>query len=279
MSGLQLGVLGENISYSLSPRIFEWVFRESGVNGEYHVFDLPHGQVREFLHQDSAWHGLSVTTPYKELAFESCSDLSPAAQAARAVNVLTRTKDGIHGDNSDVAGFQFALNLLVGTEPRPQSILVVGSGGAARAVLFALKEQYQSARVEVASRKPDAAQEELQSLLAPFASSNCIDPDTAAKSLADFDLVIQATPVGSFRQPGLPLPEPLVFRKGTLVIDLIYAPRMTRFLEHAQASGAILQNGLPMLIGQAAKAFRSWTGKAFPLDKAMHELLPQLTRS
>jgi shikimate dehydrogenase len=275
MSKLLLGILGEGISYSLSPRIFEWAFRETGVDGEYRIYDLPQDEARAFL-QSGVWHGLNVTTPHKEFAANCCVNLSARAQQTRAVNVVTRSAHGVAGDNTDVEGFKSALNRLAGASFRPELILVVGSGGAAKAALCSLGEEYGSARVEVASRNPDASQLKLDSLLSRFASSHVIDVETAAHFLRDFDTVIQASSVGSVKVPGCPLPGNLKFRQGAVVLEMIYAPRKTDFMEFAARSGARVDNGVAMLIAQAHSAFNRWTAQKFPLDKAMDELILQL---
>lgn len=275
MSGLRLGVLGERISYSLSPAIFAWAFRETGVDGEYKIYDLPSGEVQSFLHS-GAFDGLNVTTPYKEIAFGECVDLAPAALKTGAVNALTSTPRGLTGENTDAAGFQFALRDLAGGAFQPELVLIIGSGGAAKAALYGLSDRYAHSRVEVATRNPDTTRATLDALLSGFASSSLIEVQTAAHFLRDFDLVIQATPVGSTKIPGIPLPEHLNFREGAVVLEMIYAPRKTVFLKRAEECGARTQNGLVMLVAQAAASFRIWTGREFPLDKAMRELLPQL---
>ena len=275
MSGLRLGVLGESISYSLSPAIFDWAFRKTGVEGEYRIYEVPPSEVRAFLH-GGTFDGLNVTTPYKEEAARECLDLSPVARQTGAVNVVTSAPRGLLGDNTDVTGFQFALRELTGEAFRPEMILVIGSGGAAKAALCGLSAAYGRARVEVATRNPRAAGEKLAARLARFASGSVIELQTAAHFLRDFDLIIQATPVGSVKSPGSPLPERLNFRDGAAVMDMIYAPRETWFLERAGQCGARTQNGLVMLIAQAAASFQLWTGREFPLAEAMHELLPQL---
>jgi shikimate dehydrogenase len=276
MSKLALGVLGENISYTLSPRIFEWAFREAGVEGEYRVFDLPLDKVRDFLTQHRDWDGLNVTTPYKQMAYENCANLSAEAVATQAVNTIQRGREGLEGFNTDVAGFRSALERLVGEDFHPRNTLVIGSGGAARAVMLGLSAKHRNVRMEATSRDIEKAGKQLDSLFQMFPSHSCLDLETASHFLRDFDLVIQASPVGGANLPGCPLREPLKFKVGAVVIDLIYAPRKTRFLDYAEQSGARIQNGLPMLIAQAAESFRILTGFAFPLEKAMKNLLPEL---
>jgi shikimate dehydrogenase len=194
----------------------------------------------------------------------------------QAVNTIRRGREGLDGFNTDVAGFRLALERVSGETFHPRNALVMGSGGAARAVLLGLSANHKNTRVEVVSRDLDQAQSRLDSLLQVFPSHSYIDIETASHFMRDFDLVVQATPVGSAKLPGCPLRESLRFKTGAVVMDLIYAPRKTRFLEYAEQSGARIFNGLPMLIAQAAESFRIWTGFAFPLEKAMKNLLPEL---
>lgn len=277
MNKFLLGVLGERISYTLSPQIFAWACRETGVNADYRIYDLSPPDARKLLLDDRAWNGLNVTTPHKSLAFDYCKRLSDEARATQAVNTVVRKNDVLCGYNTDVAGIRFALSMAAGADFRPRNALVIGSGGAARAVLYALSEDHSDTRKEVASRAPEQARASLAPILQRFRASSCIDVDTASHFLRDFDLVIQATPVGSDKIPGCPLQKPLKFKEGAIVMDLIYAPRRTKFLQYAEENGARTQNGLPMLIAQAAESFRIWTGIEFPLKKAMAELLPELT--
>ena len=100
----------------------------------------------------------------------------------------------------------------------------------------------------------------------------------AEKHLSEYDLIVQATPVGGASLPGYPLTPPLNFSKDVLVIDLIYSPRRTLFLEAAEAFGAETENGLVMLIAQGAESFRLWTGMDFPMAAAIEDLLPEFQK-
>ena len=263
------GLLGEHISYSLSPRIFEWGLRACRLDGEYRLYDLPQDRAQE-LAGASNWQGLNVTTPHKIAALTWCHGLTDRAKAVGAVNVLLRKSGALWGDNTDVSGCEYALRRHSNLPGEVRRALVVGSGGAARAVLLALKQVFAPQQVSLASRDPRAACARLDIADKDLSHVRYLSLPAAAEQLDSFDLVVQATPVE------VPLPEPLRFRRGALVMDLVYAPRMTRFLQAAERSGAKTENGLVMLMAQAAASFEIWTGHAFPLERALAELLPEI---
>lgn len=263
------GLLGEHISFSLSPRIFEWGLRACGLEGEYRLYDLPQNRARA-LAGASGWHGLNVTIPHKTAALSWCEDLTERAKTVGAVNVLLRRNKAIWGDNTDICGCEFAFKRHLDMLGEIRRALIVGSGGAARAVLLALNQVFAPPQVSVASRDPQAAAARLGLVASRLSPVQYLSLSAAAEQLDSFDMVVQATPVE------VPLPEPLHFRPGALVIDLVYAPRMTRFLRAAARSGAQTENGLVMLIAQAAASFEIWTGHAFPLERALTKLLPEI---
>jgi len=274
---LWLGLLGEKIAYSFSPQIFDWIFRRSGVEGRYPLYDVPAAEARARIVGES-WDGLNVTVPHKSLAHGLCSQRTYRADLSAAVNTLCRGHGEVCGDNTDVSGAEFAVaGLMKGVRTVDRS-LVVGSGGAARAALVALARSFDVHHLTVVSRDPPAVPGALQPLLQRFPQARVCGRE-AAEELSTFDLVIQATPVGSSRNAGLPLPPPLRFKPDAAVLDMIYAPLRTAFLEIAERSGVPTQNGLIMLIAQAISSFEVWTGIAVPVDEAVRELLPRLSTS
>jgi shikimate dehydrogenase len=128
----------------------------------------------------------------------------------------------------------------------------------------------------IASRRPVSAQDRLGDILSWFDVHQITTAHNAAEQLHTFDLVVQATPVGSASYPGYPLDPPLNFKRNALVMDLLYTPRRTHFLDAAAAFGARTENGLVMLTAQAAASFERWTGLPFPLEQCERELLPEL---
>jgi len=275
MSGpLRLGLVGKNIPYSLSPAIFEWGFEVTEIAGRYVIHDLEEESLPSLI-ASAEWDGLNVTIPYKAAAVRFCAQLTPVARDAGAVNTLFRKDGEVWGDNTDLAGFGYALARRRAPNETFHNVLVIGSGGAARAVVVALGKGYHQMAITVASRDAARARRKLgefvESTDLSFASL-----ENARESLEGFDLVVNATPTGGASCPGSPISPPLRFNPAALVMDLIYEPRRTMFLEQAKACGARTENGLVTLIAQAAASFLVWTGKEFPLKRAMIELLPRL---
>ncbi|MCL4305033.1 shikimate dehydrogenase [bacterium] len=276
----RLGLIGEHIASSLSPVLFSWAFQQTGSSGSYTLFDFPRRLARSFLLRARVdWDGLNVTAPHKDLAYSLCDELSETASSARAVNTLLRRQSKLIGYNTDVAGFRYALEQKLESVSRTDRVLIIGTGGAARACMVAVAQIASPVEIAVASRRPADALERVSTVLpSPFAPT-LLTHTKARKRLPDFDLIVQATPVGSVAHPGFPLDPPFAFKAGALVFDLVYAPRKTLFLEAAKSFNTVTENGLLMLLAQAAESFQIWTGKPFPLEIAVRELLPELRNS
>jgi len=241
----------------------------TGQRGEYVLHDVDVEHARDLI-RSSEWNGLNVTIPYKSAIMEVCDSLTDTACRARSVNTLFRRDGKIVGDSADGAGFLFALREIAGEQPRFERVLVIGGGGAARAVVASLFDSRATPEISVAARDPGRAMRDCENLFTENSHLEIISLEQAAEILPSFDVIVQATPVES------PLPSALRFMPDACVMDLIYAPRKTEFLRTAEEQGARVQNGLPMLIGQAAVSFEMWTGEQFPRERVMRELLPEL---
>ncbi|NUO17831.1 shikimate dehydrogenase [bacterium] len=276
----RFGLIGEHISSSLSPVLFSWAFQNTGLSGSYTLYDFPRRLARSFLLQARiSWDGMNVTAPHKDLAFSLCDELTDSALSVQAVNTLVRKQGKLVGHNTDVAGFRYALEQKLEIASRAERVLIIGTGGAARATMLAVAQLLTPTEIAIASRRPADAADRVSSVLpAPYAPV-MLTHTKARKRLHEFDIVVQATPVGHLSSPGFPLDPPFAFKPGALVYDLIYSPRKTLFLESAQSFGAVTENGLVMLLAQAAESFQIWTGKPFPLEHAVRELLPELRNS
>ncbi|HEY3294817.1 MAG TPA: shikimate dehydrogenase [bacterium] len=273
-TSLRLGLLGRDISYSLSPAIFEWGFRTTDISGTYVIHDVPEEHLAPLI-ESNAWDGLNVTIPYKAAALRFCQQVTVAARDAGAVNTLYRKDGDVWGDNTDLAGFGYAVARRKGAEEHFHNVLVIGSGGAARAVVVALSKGYHRMAITVASRDAARARRRLSEYV-ESADLSFASLENARESLEGFDLIVNATPSGSRSCPGSPLAPPLHFNPASLVMDLIYEPRKTLLLQAADERGARTENGLVMLLAQAAASFQIWTGREFPLKRALTEFLPRL---
>jgi shikimate dehydrogenase len=249
-------VIGSPVAHSRSPAIHNAGFAAAGLDWVYVALEVPPGSGADAVRAAAALGlgGLSVTMPHKADAADACDELTPAAATLRSVNtVVVRDDRSTLGDSTDGEGFLRAL-ADEGLDPSDRSVLLLGAGGAARAVAAALVGR--GARVAVAARRPGAAAE-----LAAMQPGVGVAPWPGAGVPTTADVVVNATPVGMGTDPGLPV-EP---RADQWVVDLVYHPLETPLLAAARAAGATTIDGLGMLVHQAALAFERWTGVPAPL--------------
>ena len=268
------GVIGDPVDHSLSPVLHNAAFAELGLDWAYVAFPVPSGRARAAVASmvDLGIRGLSVTMPHKTGAAEACQRLSPVAQRLGVVNTVTNVGGELVGDSTDGAGFVDSLADL-GWSPKAKRCLVLGSGGAARAVVLALAEAG-AACVEVVGRRRDQ-------VLATGALAGNVGAEATVSSAEAADLIVNATPVGMAGVGTDPksLPFDLVeatLGPGQLVTDLIYAPATTPLIAAARARGSSTCNGLGMLIHQAARQVKIWTGRDAPVEAMSAAALREL---
>jgi shikimate dehydrogenase len=217
--------------------------------------------------------GLSVTIPHKPAVAAEVDELSAAAAATGAVNTVVPLPDGrLRGENTDAGGFLASL-ADEGFEPAGHPCLVVGAGGAARAVVHALAGAG-ATEVVVLNRTRQRAQD-------AAALAGAVGRVGTADDLATVDLVVNATPVGlagsDTDADALPL-DPRYLGPGQLVVDLVPNPAVTPLLRAAREAGAQVAGGLGMLVHQGALAFELWTGQAAPLGVMRRAAVQALDR-
>jgi shikimate dehydrogenase len=260
------GVIGSPVRHSLSPAIHNAAFGALGLDWVFLAFEVPEGAVGMAMGGVRALgiEGLSVTMPHKAAVVDAVDALTPDAEALGAVNCVTRDAHGMLGDNTDGIGFLDALRVDEGFDPAGRRCVVVGAGGAGRAVARALGLAG-AAEVVVVNRSDDPARR-AAALAGPAGAVGA--PEAADGA----DLVVNATPLGmgvlvTTGGEHEPLPvDPARLGSGQLVVDLVYHPAATPLIVEARARGAMATNGLGMLIHQAAHAFRRWTGEDPPLE-------------
>ncbi len=266
------GVIGDPVRHSLSPALHNAAFAELGLDWTYLAFEVPAGQGADAVAAMRVLgiDGLSVTMPHKDTVAAAVDELSPAAALLGAVNCVRREGDRLIGENTDGAGFLRSLRTQAGVDPAGLHTVVLGAGGAARAVIVALAAE--GALVTVVNRSPDAAARAaaLGAAAGGAAAEASGGPSGSAivggaTAVRDADVVVNATPLGM--TDGDPLPvDPALLSDGQLVVDLIYRPERTSLLEAAAEAGATTLNGVGMLLYQAAEQFTMWTGHDAPVD-------------
>ena len=270
-AAIPFALLGHPVGHSLSPAMHNAAFRTLDMNAHYDLIDVEPGGIPRALEDLRAkkYGGLNVTIPHKEAAYRFLATkhaLSDTAQLLRSVNTVVFRPDGsLLGDNTDAPGFLDALKETFRTSPRGKRVLLLGCGGAGRALALVCAMQGADS-ILVADVNLAARRRLLLALrqAAPGLPVAGISLARACRAARDCDLIIQATPVGM--HPGDPsLLPPEAFRKGQFVFDLIYNPAVTPLLAVAQAAGARVSNGLGMLLHQGVRAFRLWTGRKPPV--------------
>jgi shikimate dehydrogenase len=259
------GVIGSPVRHSLSPALLNAAFRAVGVDWVFVAFDVPAGRGGAAIEamRTLGLAGLSVTMPHKEAAHDAVDERTPVAAELGAVNCVFRRGDALVGDNTDGAGFVDALRIDEGVDPAGRRCVLVGAGGAGRAVARALGGAG-AAEVVVVNRSPGPAARAAALAGAAGRVGTAADVVTA-------ELVVNATPLGMHAAPvgddtpALPV-DPAHLHAGQVVVDLVYHPAVTPLLAAARDRGAGAVNGLGMLVHQAAHAFSRWTGQAAPVD-------------
>ena len=253
-------VLGFPVRHSLSPAMHNAAFRELGLDWIYLVFEVAPDSVDAAFAGARAlgFGGLSVTIPHKAAALAAVDEATAAARAIGAVNTIVPRDDGsLLGDNTDGAGFLASLG-DEGFDPDGRVCAVVGGGGAARAVVYALASAG-ATEVVVVNRTPERA--ESAAALAGAAGRVGLAAD-----LDRVDLVVNATPLGLAGTGPEAFPfDPGLLGAGQLLVDLVPNPAVTPLMRAAQNLGARVAGGLGMLVHQGALAFELWTGQPAPI--------------
>ncbi|MCG6928420.1 MAG: shikimate dehydrogenase [Acidobacteria bacterium] len=251
------GILGVDILRSLSPAIHNRAFAERGLDAVY--VPLQAESLPAFLEAlpDLGLSGFSVTRPWKSdiLPYLASDHVEPSAGKAGSVNTVVVRDGRLVGSSTDGDGVLGPLrHHLVVTD---RSVTIVGAGGAARAAALALVGV--GARVRVLARRP-------QQSAAVGADVGCAHGPLDALSDEPWDVLINATPVGSGARPGeMPIPEASL-RPGTVVFDMVYEPRETPLLRAARSAGCRTIDGVEMLVAQAVGQFEAWTGVPAPVE-------------
>ncbi|MBD3226378.1 MAG: shikimate dehydrogenase [Caldithrix sp.] len=260
------GIIGYPLKHSFSPEMHTLAFARFNMDAVYEAYEIEPSafQQRIAALKSEPYKGFNVTVPYKQAIIPYLDDLQVTARKIGAVNTIVQTDDGgWRGYNTDYAGFLAPIRERLS---QINSVLIIGAGGAARAVVFGLLQRRSYERVVLVNRSKDRAgqlaeevyREEAKNIEVHGLSEITQRPDA-------FDLVVNTTSVGMHGHEGqIPLDAVPLSHATTIVYDLIYNPAKTAFLQRAEQAGLTILNGLPMLIGQAAESFYLWRRKRWP---------------
>ena len=278
---LVLGLLGEHIENSLSPLIHMNFIRCYSLNYSYLPFQIKSNNLEKAIIGAKALgiKGLNITIPFKAKAMRFIDDVVSVARNIGAINTIVYQNEKILGYNTDCNGFKIPLKDVLNINLIGKKAVVLGAGGAARAVIFALADEGCSVisifnRTEERTRqikkqyRKNFSQCEIRSL--PFCTKSL------QKEILETDLLVNTTPLGSWYYPDEnPLPEEIIIRPEIIVYDLIYYPDKTPLLQRAEMNGNRTVNGLQMLVYQAAESFYLWTG-IYPEREIINQTIRQI---
>ena len=277
----RLGIFGYPLGHSLSPAFQQAALDELKIDALFDAWRIAPEEFAEAVNGVRADDclGCCITLPHKEAALELVDELDPVAEEIGAVNTIVNNNGQLKGYNTDAPGFLRGLREAAEFEPEGRSALVIGAGGAARAIVFALREAGVS-RLTIANRTEERAQNLARDMsrgrFRPGATS--LEIDQLANTAPYADLIVNASSMGLSGGPSpeeTPVPAELI-SGNALCYDAVYVPTMTPFLIAAEDAGARIGGGLSMLIYQGAEGFKLWTGQDAPIEvmfKAAREKL------
>lgn len=268
MDRQRVGVIGDPVEHSLSPVFQQPALDDAGIPATYERWHTTAaeltGRITGLRLPDAI--GANVTLPHKEAAASLMDECSETARRVGAVNTVINRDGRLHGDNTDVFGFGRSLIEAL-PDAGSRKVLLLGAGGAARAVLVALAELDVPA-ISVANRSVERAERLIRQLDIPRSTTVGIGTADLAPRIRDYSVIVNATSVGWNTDESV-LDRSLLERlpSDAMVVDLTYRP--TGLLRLANRLGLATLDGLPMLVYQGARSFQLWTGHEAPIDLMM----------
>ena len=273
-----LGVIGYPVEHSSSPAMHNAALARTQLDFAYLPFAVPPDRVAEVpvAMRTLGIRGLNVTVPHKVAVMEGLDEISEEARAIGAVNTIANRDGHLTGYNTDAGGVIASLRADGGLDVLPEAVALLGAGGAARAILYALLQAKEVEVIALLNRTPEKAEALAADLDPGSRRVRVASPGTGA-AVREAGLLINATSVGMHPEPeASPLPDPSVLHDRLTVLDIVYKPRRTRLLGQAEEAGAATVDGLGMLVHQGARAFEIWTGVPAPVEEMKQALLRQV---
>ena len=264
----RLGIIGHPIGHSISPVFQQAALDAIGFDGTYEPWDVEPDDVGEFVDglRAPGTLGINVTVPHKEAVIPFLDEVDDWASTAGAVNTIVNRDGRLTGHNTDGIGFLRALREGAGFDPRGRDVLVLGAGGSARGVVYALARAG-IAQLFIANRTVERAEHLVALSIDSGVAAEAYGLSEASKAAREVALIVNCTSMGMSHGPdetGTPLTAADI-PASVLVNDLVYNPQRTPLLREAAKAGATTLGGIQMLVYQGAASFEMWTGQAAPV--------------
>ena len=277
-----LGVIGHPIEHSFSPQMHNAAIRALGLDWCYvafHVLPEDVGRAMEGM-RGLGIRGLNVTVPHKQAVRTFLDEISEEARAVGAVNTISNEGGRLIGTNTDVYGILTSLRETAGLKGLPGKVVVLGAGGAARGVVYALTTVAEVAEIVVLNRteaKAHRLAEEMAKRSGKRVEGGALVEGDLRRALEDAGLLINATSVGMYpKMDASPIGDWDVLRPGLTVYDAVFNPLETRLMQQAQEAGARAFGGIEMLVYQGARSLDIWSGRPAPVAVMKQAVLGQL---
>ena len=274
------GVIGDPIEHTMSPVMHNAVFKEMGMDYVYVAFQVKKEGLGEAIRGMRGLNirGLNVTIPHKVAIIPLLDRLDHLAELIGAVNTVVNDSGVLTGYNTDAEGFLRAL-LERGIEPGGKNVVILGAGGASRAISFILAERGSS--LVILNRTLDKAREcasRIGEVFQKGVKALEFDSENLAKALTEADILVNTTSVGMYPDTSETPVSSDLLRPGLIVVDIVYNPIKTRLLEETEAAGARTISGIDMFVWQGALAFEKWTGLKAPVKLMKEEAIKVLEK-
>jgi shikimate dehydrogenase len=274
-----IGLIGYPIKQSFSPFIHNVAAELTGTKLIYMPFEVHSSNLKNAVRGMVALglKGFNVTVPHKVKVVDYINKLSEETSVIGSVNTVVNEQGKLIGYNTDVNGIVESLSPYK-SQISGNEVCVIGAGGSARAVIYALIRNYKPQKIYLVNRTEQHAEALKQHFKSKMKFNDIVTKELQQPDLINVlnncSLIVNSTPVGMYpTMDDIVLSTPDVFVKDQVVFDLVYNPVKTKFLQLAESKGAVAVNGLNMLVQQAAKSFTLWTGNEFPTEKVYKSLL------
>jgi shikimate dehydrogenase len=275
------GIIGDPIEHTVSPAMQNAAFSELGMDCIYLPFNVKGDDLRFAIQGLRALNirGLNVTIPHKASVISLLDELDPLVESLEAVNTIVNSEGILKGYNTDASGFWRSLQSEK-IDPDKKKALVLGAGGAARAICFMMADK--GADMTILNRHLQAGQklaDRISGLFRREVRALELNKDNLTMELKDAEIIINTTSVGMFPNVEETLVPARLIKNRQIIIDIIYNPLQTRLIRDGRKRGAKTLGGIEMLVQQGAAAFEIWTGKKAPVDVMREAVIKTLNKN
>jgi shikimate dehydrogenase len=273
------GVVGDPIEHTLSPTIHNAAFNHLKLDFVFLAFHVRAAELENAIRgmRSLGIHGLNVTMPHKSAVISYLDKVDSAVQFLGSANTILNRDGRLLGFNTDGGGALYALREN-GVELAHKKVLLLGAGGAAKAIAFSLAQEAES--LCILNRMPEKAAilaDALNRMFNKKIEGGALSPSAIQKNMEDSDILVNATSIGMHPNVNQSIVAPQWLKPNLAVMDIVYNPAETKLAKAAKAAGAKVISGLEMLIYQGAASFKIWTGKSAPIEVMRKEALKKLS--